>query len=98
MTTAEEFKDMSKPEPPAGMGPALQALWWAGKGDWGRAHQCVQEHEGEPSCDLVHAYLHRQEGDAGNARYWYRSAGRPVPTMSLPEEWDAIAAEFLSSR
>jgi hypothetical protein len=25
----------------------------------------------------VHAVLHKIEGDAANARYWYRRAGRP---------------------
>ena len=40
--------------PPAGARPALQALWWMRRGDWNRAHECVQAHEGEPDCDSVH--------------------------------------------
>jgi hypothetical protein len=43
----------------------------------------------------VHAYLHRREGDAGNAAYWYARARRPVATGSLEAEWAAIARELL---
>jgi hypothetical protein len=75
---------------------ALQALWWAGKGDWERAHQCAQQQEGDPACDWVHAYLHRVEGDLGNAGYWYRRAGKPAATGPLAAEWDAIAATLLA--
>lgn len=81
--------------PPAGARPALQALWWMRHGDWNRAHECVQAHEGEPDCDSVHAHLHRQEGDLENAGYWYRRAGRPVSQQSLDEEWAALAIEML---
>jgi hypothetical protein len=98
MTTAQKFLETIKNfEPPANVGPALQALWWARRGDWDKAHHCVQQHEGDPSCDLVHAYLHRREGDTENAREWYRSAGRPLPTISLQDEWNNIAGELLSS-
>ena len=45
----------------------------------------------------VHAYLHRREGDAANARYWYRRAGRPVASSPLEAEWDAIAAALLGA-
>ena len=58
--------------PPASLHLALKALWWDAKGDWNKAHECAQGDEGDPSCDWVHAYLHRKEGDASNAGYWYR--------------------------
>ena len=45
----------------------------------------------------MHAYLHRKEGDAGNAAYWYRRAHKPVCRASLDEEWAAIA-EGLNGR
>jgi len=97
MSTFNAFRgSTSEPMPPAGVSPALQALWWARKGDWDQAHHCVQQHEGEADCDLVHAHLHRQEGDLGNARHWYRAAGRPEPPVSLEAEWDALAAELLA--
>lgn len=59
---------------------ALLALWWAGRGDWDRAHQAAQEIEGRDGA-WVHAYLHRMEGDTANAGYWYRRAGNPPPQV-----------------
>jgi hypothetical protein len=43
-------------------------------------------------------YLHRKEGDATNAAYWYRRAGQPVSRASLDAEWDQIAAGLLANR
>ena len=48
-----------------------------------------------PTGAWVHAYLHRKEGDIGNAGYWYRQAGRPVASGALDAEWEAIAAALL---
>lgn len=93
MTTLDAFR--SSPIAPADKGPAIEALWWLMKGDWAKAHECVQAHEGEADCDSVHAHLHRQEGDLSNAGYWYRRAGRPVSTQSLDAEWTQLATEFL---
>ncbi len=47
------------------------------------------------STEQVHAYLHRKEGDEGNAGYWYRRAGRPPYAGSLDDEWEAIARALL---
>ena len=82
--------------PPAGLGPALQALWHDGKGDWERAHACAQE-EKNRNGSWVHAYLHRKEGDDDNALYWYTRSSRPVPAagVALVAEWAAIATELL---
>ena len=97
MTTFDAFQSsVSADAPPADLGPALQALWWTRHGDWDRAHQCVQGHEGQPDCDLVHAHLHRQEGDMSNAGGWYRRAGRPVSTLSLDDEWTALVKEMIA--
>ncbi|HQS19076.1 MAG: hypothetical protein B7Y08_24835 [Rhodospirillales bacterium 24-66-33] len=97
MTALDAFAaSVTADAPPAGSGPALQALWWARRGDWAQAHECVQAHEGEPDCDSVHAHLHRQEGDLANAGYWYRRAGRPVSQQPLDAEWAALAAELLA--
>jgi hypothetical protein len=99
MTTIDAFRtSVSALAPPSDVGPALQALWWARRGDWARAHECVQSHEGEADCDRVHAHLHRQEGDMSNAGWWYRRVGRPVPAVSLDAEWNALAAELLAKK
>ena len=96
MTTIEDFLgNPAQSAPPAGVGPALEALWWARRGDWERAHGCVQRHEGDPACDWVHAHLHRQEGDAGNAGYWYRRAGQAQATAPLADEWTNISTALL---
>jgi hypothetical protein len=102
MTTVEAFRrTLSDAGPPEGLGLALQALWWAGKGDWGRAHGCAQRGEGDPACDWVHAHLHRTEGDLANAGYWYRRAGRQPPVATdapLEGEWEALVAALLLRR
>ena len=97
MRTLDKFEQsLSEAAPPQDANLALQALWWARKGDWDRAHRCAQQREGDPDCDLVHAHLHRQEGDVSNARYWYRRAGRWLPDVTLDEEWRAITTKLLS--
>ena len=52
--------------PDSTLSPALAALWWAAKGDWDQAHRIVMN-ESDASSAWVHAYLHRVEGDLGNA-------------------------------
>jgi hypothetical protein len=52
--------------------------------------------EGDADCAWVHAYLHRAEGDLGDAGYWYRQAGHKAATGELKAEWGAIAATLLS--
>ena len=97
MTTVDEFRrSVSAAAPPAGLSPALQALWWLAKDDWDKAHKVIQQHEGKPDCDLVHAHLHRVEGDLSNAGYWYRHAGRPAATGPLEDEWSAVVGELLA--
>jgi hypothetical protein len=88
---------LSATEPPASLSHALHALWLDAKGDWDGAHDAAQADEGGAG-DWVHAYLHRKEGDAGNAAYWYRRAKKPVCRSSLDEEWQAIAEALLKER
>jgi hypothetical protein len=96
MDTAAFRQSLAAPIPPAGLNPALEALWHDGRGDFDRAHELAQSDEGGPG-DWVHAYLHRKEGDAGNAAYWYRRAGRPVCREPLDAEWEAIASALLAA-
>jgi hypothetical protein len=89
--TLTTFRDT----PPAGLIPALQALWHLRKGDWDRAHAIVQEHEDDRAYAVIHAHLHRIEGDLANAGYWYRRAGRKTAEAALEEEWKSLVAHFL---
>ena len=92
------FKEsISQPLPPAGLSPALQALWWVRKGEfrvgpeWEEAHRIVQAMEGTQEFDWVHALLHWIEADMGNADYWYRRAGKKRSAPSVKAEWEVIA-------
>ena len=73
---------------------ALLALWWDAKGDWVKAHEIAQDMESVDGA-WVHAYLHRKEGDVGNAAYWYRRAGRRVAAGDLRLEWEGFVGEIL---
>jgi hypothetical protein len=83
--------------PPKGLRKALEALWQEASGDWDAAHKLAQDDTGTAG-SWVHAYLHRVEGDASNAGYWYRRADKPHATVSLREEWRAIAQALLDER
>jgi len=92
-----EFKtSLSGAAPAPGLDAPLAALWWAAKSGWDQAHKLVQD-ESTADAAWVHAYLHRVEGDLGNASYWYRQAGKPVATGSLEAEWEGIASALLGS-
>jgi hypothetical protein len=82
--------------PPPRLAPPLVALWHAARGEWEPAHRIVQQREGDPRHDWVHAHLHRVEGDLGNAGYWYRRAGRTMPQGDLDGERDAIVTALLA--
>jgi hypothetical protein len=97
MTFAEFKQSLAAARPPQALVPALDALWWAAKGDWDKAHKIVMDDEGRAAA-WVHAYLHRVEGDLPNAQYWYRTAGQPAAGGPLEAEWAAIAAELLAGR
>ena len=95
--TLEEFIALTEEDqPPDGLSILLTALWFDRKGDWGKAHELAQTVPTETG-SLVHAYLHRKEGDPGNARYWYHRSGRPESRKSLEEEWESIVTELLST-
>ena len=97
MTLAEFQRSLAKATPPTSVSPALAGLWWAGKGDWDKAHNLVMDEE-DTDCAWVHAYLHRVEGDLDNARYWYRRARRDAAKGDLAVEWAAIAAALLGAK
>ena len=82
---------LNKPEPPPSLTAPLAALWWDARGDWARAHDLVDELE-TPEGMAVHAYLHRKEGEAWNADYWYRRAGKNFYRPALDDEWAALVA------
>jgi hypothetical protein len=96
MTLADFKASLSASAPPADLAAPLVALWHDGRGDWDAAHQVAQDIDDQAGA-WIHAYLHRKEGDQGNAAYWYRRALRPFAAISLDEEWDAIVTALLAS-
>jgi hypothetical protein len=92
---AQQFvESLKNVDPPLGLTPPVEALWWDGKGEWARAHELVNDLE-TPDTMAVHAYLHRKEGEESNANYWYRRAGEQFRRSSLDEEWKALVAGLL---
>ena len=67
----------------------LKVLDLAKDGNLREAHKIVQKYSDELSC-LIHAYIHRAEGDLSNANYWYRRAGIKKPSISLEEELQTL--------
>ncbi len=96
MQDLREFKASLAHQQPGGTSPALRALWWIGKGDWDASHAIAAAHQDDLDCNLVHAHLHRVEGDEPSARDWYAEARVTPSTLPLEEEWEAIARRLLA--
>ncbi|HTS43806.1 MAG TPA: hypothetical protein VMH01_05380 [Puia sp.] len=93
--TIKEFKaSLSEIKPPETISDYLKALWYDAKGDWEKSHQIVQDIETK-TASRIHAYLHRKEGDIGNADYWYGRAGARRPDFSLEKEWEELCQHEL---
>ncbi len=91
----EEFnKTIGAAVAPANLNQYALSMWYDASGNWEKAHSIVQDIPGETAA-WIHAYLHRKEGDAGNAAYWYHRAGKSVPAHSLQEEWKEIVQTVL---
>ena len=85
-------------QPPAGLSGAAVAVWHDARGNWDAAHDAAQADKSKAG-SWVHAYLHRKEGDAANAGYWYALAGRRMPSdgVTLAAEWEQIARTLVSA-
>ena len=96
MTVGEFEASISFARPPEGLTILLSALWWDAKGDWAAAHALVDELETTEGM-AVHAYLHRKEGEAWNADYWYARSGRAYHRAELADEWKALVEGLLEA-
>jgi hypothetical protein len=93
--TFEVFQNsLTAPAVPDNLSAYLESLWYDAKGDWTRAHSIIQDIE-DNNAAWIHAYLHRKEGDVGNADYWYRRAGKKRPSVKFEEEWESIVKALL---
>lgn len=68
----------------------LDVLNTAKKGNWDQAHKQIQSYSDPMAC-MIHGYLHRIEGDLGNAQYWYDRAKQYMPDNSLEDEWERLS-------
>ncbi|MBP7239825.1 MAG: hypothetical protein KBA14_06335 [Saprospiraceae bacterium] len=93
--TIEEFKSsLDQNIPLHGLDPLLLALWYDAKGNWEKSHSIIQDIETKEAA-LIHAYLHRKEGDEWNSDYWYKRSGYPRPDASLEQEWEKLVLRYL---
>ena len=61
------------------------------QGQWEKAHVIAQADESALGCWL-HGIVHLQEGDVGNARYWYGRSGRTFPLGAERDITTEVAA------
>lgn len=93
--TFERFRDTLAAEaPPPDLSPGLRAMWEDARGNWNAAHAIAQQIE-DKTGSWIHAYLHRKEGDLGNAAYWYRRAGQASTREPHDQEWTRIVNALL---
>jgi hypothetical protein len=97
VSMADFRASLSAAAPAPELSAPLAALWWAAKGQWDEAHKIVQDEETADAA-WVHAYLHRVEGDLGNAGYWYRKAQKPVAQDAPESEWERIVSALLGGK
>ena len=82
---------------PRGLNTCQKCIWYLKKGDWDRAHDILQEEDSKDT-SWVHGYLHKVEGDMGNAKYWFRLAGRKWrEDVGLEDELEEIICELWGS-
>lgn len=94
MTYDEFILTIENNQLPSNLPLYLQALWYDAKGEWQKAHSLIDSLDDKNSC-LVHAYLHRKEGDISNADYWYMRAHAQRPSESLQKEWQNLTMQLL---
>ncbi|MBV9889858.1 MAG: hypothetical protein JO090_03105 [Rhizobacter sp.] len=83
--------------PPPGAAPMLRAVWHGLRGDWDAAHELAQAQDDAEGA-WVHAWLHRLEGDLGNADHWYRRANRRSRRDDIRSEGLEIASALLRAQ
>ena len=98
MTISIETFELSleRNEPPSLAAPMLRAVWYGLHGDWNAAHELAQAQDDADGA-WVHAWLHRVEGDSGNADYWYRRARRQPRRDDTRAEGLEIASALVAS-
>lgn len=85
---------LDRDEAPPWATPMLRAIRHGLRGEWDAAHALAQAQDDAVGA-WVHAWLHRIEGDLGNADYWYRRAQRSPCRDDVRTEGLAMARELI---
>ena len=96
-TSSEVLQSATADDAPSpALTPTAKAIWLAKAGKWHEAHDLCQDLP-DPDGAWIHAWLHREEGDYGNACYWYSRARKSAPAADAPlaEELREIAEALL---
>ena len=88
------YESLHNADPPHLTNLLLLALWYDAKDNWEKSHDLVSDLHSKEAA-LIHAYLHRKEGDQWNADYWYRRAGERRSDVSLEKEWEQLVEKFI---
>ncbi len=89
MTNTQWQESLQLAQPPQQFNNIQKALWYISKGNWQKAHSIVQLIFNKNAA-WVHAFIHRVEGDNGNAQFWYRNAGKSFPQISKEQEYEEL--------
>jgi hypothetical protein len=76
----------------------LEAIDFAGAGQWNAAHELVQQYERDTTASWIHAVLHKIESDDHNSRYWYRRAGKLEHVSDEPTAELAVIRQEVAGR
>ena len=76
----------------------IKILDLARDGHWDEAHKLVQKCTDDKLTCLIHAYLHRIEGNMDNAKYWYSRIGVDMPNNDLEDESNRLYTMISNSR
>lgn len=97
MQLHEFLNSLQDENPPPGISPELEALWFVETGLWDTAHEMVKYNDSENNA-WVHAYLHRKKDENKKAKKHYSIANKIFPTNTPKEEFIQIAEDFLEER
>jgi hypothetical protein len=93
MESLSEFKaSLHSEQPVSGLSAQLKSLWHDGKGDWHKAHAQVDQLN-DPASAWVHATCTGKRVISGMPII--DRAGQTRAKISLDEEWQQLALQFL---
>lgn len=96
MNFSEFLRQLQSTDMPTQTNPSFMALWHLYRRDLDEAHELIQHLDQALPC-LIHGFIHKTEGDHGNASYWYRRGGLSKNNMEYDEEWLTLAERLYNN-